>query len=110
MRAGTTLVEPWTPYGSAVAAAVYRAGSNDDEPSLSKRRAAGSEAATNPEFRYRIEAWDEAESFVEEVLAVARSGPVAYAAYYAAAREWPGRNIALRDGDRIVMRWRRQPD
>jgi hypothetical protein len=54
---------------------------------------------------YRVEVWDETARYVEHVVAVSANPSIGYAAYYAAAREFPGRDITLRHKDRILSRW-----
>ena len=54
---------------------------------------------------YKVEVWDETGQFVELVVAVSATPAIGYAAYYAAAQEYPGRVITLRHKSRIVSRW-----
>jgi hypothetical protein len=54
---------------------------------------------------YKVEVWDEAEEFVERVVAISVSASIGYAAYYAATREYPGRCITLRHRKTVVSRW-----
>src|SRR4051812_30781368 len=51
---------------------------------------------------YRVELWDQAKRAVEQVLAVTVNGSIGYAAYYAAAREFPDRYLPLRHKNRTV--------
>lgn len=63
-------------------------------------------AKTTPdEFAYRLELWDEGKNAIETILAMASSGTIAYAAYYAATREFPERYVTLRHGDNVLSRW-----
>lgn len=57
------------------------------------------------DLAYKVEVWDAAGQFVEQVVAVSVSAAIGYAAYYAAAREYPGRCITLRHRKTIVSRW-----
>ena len=57
------------------------------------------------ELPYKVELWDEAGQFVEQVVAVSASPAIGYAAYYAATREFPGRPITLRLRSRVISRW-----
>jgi hypothetical protein len=41
---------------------------------------------------------------VEQVLAVTANGSIGYAAYYAAAREYPDRYVTLRHKNAIISR------
>jgi hypothetical protein len=54
---------------------------------------------------YKVEVWDEAGQFVEQVVAVSASPAIGYAAYYAATREFAGRAITLRHLSRVLSRW-----
>jgi hypothetical protein len=54
---------------------------------------------------YKVELWDKTNGFVEEVLAVASNVSIGYAAYYAAARQFPDRHITLRHHNTLVSRW-----
>ena len=53
---------------------------------------------------YKVELWDEGKGGVEQVLAVTSNGSIGYAAYYAAAREYPDRYVTLRHKNSIVSR------
>lgn len=65
----------------------------------------GGGPAENDDLPYKVEVWDEAGEYVEHVVAVSANPAVGFAAYYAAAREFPGRDITLRHKDRILSRW-----
>lgn len=71
----------------------------------------GEEAPTAPEPRrgedlpYRVELWNAARDAVEQILAVTANGSIGFAAYYAAAREFPDRYVTLRHKNRIVSSW-----
>jgi hypothetical protein len=54
---------------------------------------------------YKVEVWDEAGKYVEQVVAVSVSPAIGYAAYYAATREFPGRAITLRHKASVISRW-----
>jgi hypothetical protein len=54
---------------------------------------------------YKVELWDESGTYVEHIVAVSANPAVGFAAYYAAAREFPGRDITLRHKDRVLSRW-----
>jgi hypothetical protein len=54
---------------------------------------------------YKVEVWDPAGNFVEQVVAVSVSPAIGYAAYYAATREFPGRSITLRHKSAVISRW-----
>lgn len=65
--------------------------------------------APNPTERddlpYKVEIWDENKVAVEQVIAVTASASIGYAAFYAAAKEYPQRYITLRFKNRVVTRW-----
>jgi len=61
--------------------------------------------AARDELPYRVELWDETRQSVETLLAIAAHGTIAYAAFYAAAREHPQRYITLRHDNKILSRW-----
>ncbi len=54
---------------------------------------------------YKVEVWDETGKVVERVVAVSANPSIGYAAYYAAAREFPGRVITLRHKASVLSRW-----
>ncbi|MDB5492935.1 MAG: hypothetical protein JWP86_272 [Phenylobacterium sp.] len=54
---------------------------------------------------YKVEVWDDGGKFVEQVVAVSLSASIGYAAYFAAAREYPGRAITLRHKSTVISRW-----
>ncbi|HEY9219687.1 MAG TPA: hypothetical protein VIO94_16685 [Phenylobacterium sp.] len=54
---------------------------------------------------YKVEVWDETGRVVEQVVAVSSSPAIGYAAYFAATREYPGRQITLRHKASIMSRW-----
>ena len=57
------------------------------------------------DLAYKVEVWDEGGQFVEQVVAVSVSPAIGYAAYYAATREFPGRDITLRHKSGVISRW-----
>lgn len=59
----------------------------------------------NEDLAYKVEVWDEAGKYVEQVVAVTANPAIGFAAYYAAAREFPGRDVTLRLKDRVLSRW-----
>jgi hypothetical protein len=54
---------------------------------------------------YKVEIWDQEKTSVEQVIAVTSSASIGYAAFYAAAKEFPLRYITLRFKNRVVTRW-----
>jgi hypothetical protein len=68
----------------------------------------GSSAPVPPkgeELPYKVEIWDYAGASVEQVVAVTANASIGYAAYYAATREFPDRQITLRHKNSVVARW-----
>ena len=61
--------------------------------------------AAGEDLPYKVEVWDEGGQFVEQVVAVSVSPAIGYAAYYAATREFPGRDITLRHKSGVISRW-----
>ncbi len=62
-------------------------------------------AAAHDELPFKVELWDNARQSVEMVLAIAAHGAIAYAAFYAAAKEHPHGYITLRHNNKILSRW-----
>jgi len=85
----------------------FRLHAPDDPPDEDDRTpsAYGKFHADPDDLPYKVEVWDEAAGFVEQVVAVSVSAAIGYAAYYAATREFPGRNITLRHKSRVISRW-----
>ena len=85
----------------------YRLHSPDDPPEGDDGGGAG--FAGYPldaeDLPYKVEVWDDGGKFVEHVVAMSANPAVGFAAYYAAAREFPGRDITLRHKDRVLSRW-----
>jgi hypothetical protein len=54
---------------------------------------------------FRVELWDDSKTQPELLLAAARTAMVAYAAYFAAANDFPHRVITLRRKGRILAHW-----
>lgn len=78
----------------------------DDPPGDPARKSArsGQETAPREDLPYKVELWDMTQSSVELVLAVTANGSIGYAAYYAAAREYPDRYVTLRHKNNIISR------
>lgn len=54
---------------------------------------------------YIVELLDSGKTGVELVLAVTANGSIGFAAYYAAAREYPERCVVLRHKNSIIAQW-----
>ena len=77
----------------------YRlAGDNDADDGPARAPRFDRSTAARDDLPYKVELWDERKASVEQVLAVTASGSIGYAAYYAAAREYPDRYVTLRHG------------
>jgi hypothetical protein len=61
--------------------------------------------ADREDLPYKVELWNEAGTSVEQVVAITANAGIGYAAYYAAAREYPDRHITLRHKNTVVARW-----
>jgi len=57
---------------------------------------------TESRFAYRIDRWDADGNKVIEHVADIDELTVAKAIYEAACKQWPGVNITLRQGDRVI--------
>jgi hypothetical protein len=62
-------------------------------------------AGEGDDLPYKVEVWDDTGVYPERVVAVSANPSIGYAAYYAAAREFPGRVITLRHRGEILSRW-----
>jgi hypothetical protein len=69
----------------------------------------GRSTAPRDDLPYRVELWSEDQSAVEQVLAVTANSNIGYAAYHAAAREYPDRYVTLRHRNRVLSRWNAKP-
>lgn len=89
----------------------FRLQSSDDPADADDAGAAqfGASPLEQDDLPYRVEVWDEAGKFVAQVVAVSANPAIGYAAYYAAAREFPGRDVTLRHKGRILSRWTGRP-
>jgi hypothetical protein len=77
---------------------------DDAEDSASPKISHFGSPAPREDLPYRVELWDERKMSVEQVLAVTANGSIGFAAYYAAAREYPNRYVTLRHKNSIVSR------
>jgi hypothetical protein len=104
MRTGSTALRSvlWIGPGRAD---LYSFGSESDPEDGSRKPARFDRgAAEREDLPYKVELWDEAKKAVEQVLAVTANGSIGYAAYYAAAREYPDRYVTLRHKNSVVAR------
>ena len=79
-------------------------GSNPEEDGSGKIKRADRSKSAHENLPYKVELWDVDKKSVEQILAVTASGSIGYAAYYAAAREFPDRYVTLRHKNGIVAR------
>lgn len=56
---------------------------------------------------YRIELWGP-DGALDRVIAIAADATIGFAAYYAAARENPGRDVTITHKGRLLARWTRR--
>ena len=89
-----------------VALRLHCGGRDDDHAHPGAPWADGPSPDDLEDLPYRIEVLDETGSFAEALVAVAVTPALAYAAYYAAAREFMGRDITLRHRGMILSHWR----
>ena len=93
--------------GQAISSGALRraapaSGDGDDDavrPLFDRDRTAGDE------LPYKVELWNRNGSSVDLILAVTASASIGYAAYFAATREHPDRQITLRHKNSIISRW-----
>jgi hypothetical protein len=76
-------------------------GAEDGSPKISRINQA---ATPREDLPYKVELWNETKTSVEQVLAVTANSSIGYAAYYAAAREYPNRYVTLRHRNSVVSR------
>jgi hypothetical protein len=79
-------------------------GDDAEDPSHPKISRFDEPTAPREDLPYKVELWDEAKGSIEQVLAVTANGSIGFAAYYAAAREYPNRYVTLRHRNSIVSR------
>lgn len=103
MSIGSGLYQPLDPLGRF---GVHRFLPGDDAEDPSSRKISRFDQPTAPreDLPYKVELWDESKTSIEQVLAVTANGSIGYAAYYAAAREYPNRYVTLRHRNSIVSR------
>jgi hypothetical protein len=80
------------------------AGSDPDDSTDGRARHHPGAPHKAEELPYKVELWDDKKQGVELVLAVTAHASIGYAAYYAAAREYPDRYITLRLKNRMIAR------
>jgi hypothetical protein len=89
-------------------AGIHRFNAGDD-PADRTRSPVGFGAApiSDDDLSFLIEVWDDRFEAVDSLVAVAATPATAYAAFYAAVREYPGREITLRREGHVMCRWTR---
>ena len=84
---------------------IWLASSNDPGDRMPGNRPSPGDRAKHEELPYRVEIWDHAGGAVDQVVAITANASIGYAAYYAATREFPDRQITLRHKNSVVARW-----
>jgi hypothetical protein len=92
-----------------VALQLHCGGRDDDHAHLPDDWRDGLNPAELEDLPYRIEVWDESATQPEMLVAVTVSPALAYAAYYAAGREYAGRDVTLKHKGMILSHWRARP-
>jgi hypothetical protein len=85
---------------------IYFVGRDDGRDPPPGAWAGGFSPAESEDLPYRVEVWDESGEHPEMLVAVSISASLAYAAYYAAAREFFGRDITIRHKGETIAHWR----
>ena len=83
----------------------FEGGDEPDNGSRAFPPGSGETSLDNDDLPYKVEVWDAAGEFVEHLVAVSAHAAIGYAAYFAAAREFLGRDITLRFKGRVISRW-----
>lgn len=76
-----------------------------DSPGSYGLSGSGAAPEAQDDLPYKVELWDKAGASVEIVLAVTANASIGYAAYFAATRDHPDRQITLRFRDTTLSRW-----
>ena len=79
-------------------------GSEHDPDNRDPEQGFGAGGVPHEDLPYKVELWDAHKSGVEIVLAVTANSSIGYAAYHAAAREYPDRYVTLRHRNRTIAR------
>jgi hypothetical protein len=94
----------FAPFRKASALPSWLAAASGPEDSSERPNAFDSSPAGREDLPYQVELWDKEKKAVEQVLAMTANGSIGYAAYYAAAREYPDRYVTLRHKKSIIAR------
>ena len=81
-------------------------GSDDDAGGFERDWQGGPLPSDFEDLPYRVEVWDATGSFPESLVAITVTPALAYAAYYAAAREFHGRDVTVKHKGQTLSRWR----
>ena len=94
-----------TAFGPQISFGVHflPAGNGGDEQF--KSESSDSSEAVSDELPYVVEIWESWSGRVECLVAVTADSTIGFAAYYAAAKEYPELYITLRHKDRVLARW-----
>jgi hypothetical protein len=102
-KSSAAACELWEEY--AVASACHMMGKDDHAAAYPGPPFQPRAALVPVQMPYMIELWNEQKSAVQTTLAAASSGSIGYAAFYAAAKEYPDRYITLRCNDAILSQF-----
>ena len=83
----------------------YRLSSGEDPDDPKKTPSTQGVSHPSEDLAYSVELWATDLKSIAEILAMTCTVGIGYAAYYAAAREFPDRYVVFRDNDRIIARW-----
>jgi hypothetical protein len=103
MHVSSGLPSPFVPF-PAFGAYRFLPGDDAEDPSVPNIPRFDQSTAPREDLPYKVELWNEAKASVEQVLAVTANGSIGYAAYYAAAREYPNRYVTLRHRNSVISR------
>jgi hypothetical protein len=83
---------------------IYKFGGGGNGDSARNRPKSGGLRPEREDLPYKVELWDESQTSVVQTLAITANGSIGFAAYYAAAREFPDRYVTLRHKNSIISR------
>jgi hypothetical protein len=100
----TSLVGAWL--GASLPGVSYRMGpARERDDGDRDGTASAPDPGEREDLPYTVELWDMAKTSIEQVLAVAASASIGFAAFYGATREFPDRYITLRHKNSVISRW-----
>jgi hypothetical protein len=78
-------------------------------PFVPRPAAPGGLPQSADDLAYRVEVWDDAGLAAEQLVAVTSTASLGYAVFYAAAREYAGRDLTLSHKGAVLSRWHAKP-